>query len=66
MMTKSLHCVSFEIEHLPTYDGLTDVDCFLDAFEREVSKKHCFHAFDCVLRAMPIRWWGTYKDNFID
>ena len=40
MMTKSLHCVSFKVRDLPHYDGLTDVDCFLDAFEREVLEKH--------------------------
>ena len=66
MMTKSLHYVSSKTRDLPHYDGLTDVDCFLDAFEREVSKKHCFQALDSVLRAMPTRWWGAHKDNFVD
>lgn len=42
MMTKSLHYVSSEVINLPYYDGLTDVDNFLDAFEREVPKKHRF------------------------
>ena len=32
MMTKSLRCVSLEVRNLPYYDGLTDVDHFLDAF----------------------------------
>ena len=48
----------------PYYDGLTDVDKFLDAFEREVPEKHRFQALDLALRAMPARWWGTHKDNF--
>jgi len=39
MMTQSLHCVSSEVINLPTYDGLNDVDIFLDAFEREVLEK---------------------------
>jgi len=34
MMTKLLHCVSSNIRNLPYYDGLTDVDKFLDGFER--------------------------------
>jgi len=42
MMTKSLHCMSSEVRNLPSYDGLTDVDIFLDAFEREVPEKHHF------------------------
>jgi len=64
MMTKSLRCVSSEVRSMPYYDGLTDVDKFLDAFEREVPKKHCFQALDLALRAMPLSWWGTHKDNF--
>jgi len=36
MMTKLLRCVSSEVRSLPYYDGLTDVDNFLDAFEREM------------------------------
>jgi len=46
MMTKSLRYVSSEVRNLPHYDGLTDVDCFLDAFEREVLEKHHFQALD--------------------
>lgn len=42
MMIKSLLCVSLEIRNLPYYDGLIDVDKFLDAFEREVSEDHHF------------------------
>lgn len=41
-MTKSLCYVSSEVINLTYYGGLTNVDHFLDAFEREVSKKHHF------------------------
>jgi len=66
MMTKSLRCVSSEGKNLPHYDGLTDLDFFLDAFEREVLKKHRFQALDWVLRTTLARWWGTHKDSFSD
>jgi len=33
MMTKSLHCVSSKVINLCYYDGLNDLDKFLDAFE---------------------------------
>lgn len=39
MMTRSLHYVSSEERNLPTYDGLIEVETFLDAFEREVLEK---------------------------
>ncbi len=64
MMTKSLCCVSSEVRSLPYYDGLTNVDNFLDAFEREVLEKNHFQDLDLVLCSTPARWWGTYKDNF--
>lgn len=40
MMMKSLRCVSLEVRKLPHYDDLTDIDLFLDEFEREVPKDH--------------------------
>ena len=64
MMTRSLHCVSIEVRDLPTYDGLGEVDDFLEIFKREVSEKQCFQALDWVLQAMPTRWWGLHKGSF--
>lgn len=48
-MTKSLRCVSSEVRSLPYYDGLTNLDKFMDAFEREDPDK--------FMEA----WWGTIK-----
>lgn len=42
MMTRSLRYVLTEVMDLPTYDGLSEVDTFLDKFEREVSEKKRF------------------------
>jgi len=56
MTTKLLRCVSSEVISLPYYDGLIDIDKFLDAFEREVFDKHCFQALDLALRATLARW----------
>lgn len=42
MMTKSLHYISSEIRNLPYYDGLTDVNNFLDEFEWEVHEHDRF------------------------
>lgn len=64
MMTKSLRCVSTEVRKIPHYDGLTDVDLFLDEFEREVPEEHRFQALELTLRATPSHWWGTHKESF--
>ena len=64
MMIKSLCCVSSEVRSFPYYDGITDVDKFLDAFEREVPEKHCFQALDLALCATPPRQCGMHKNSF--
>jgi len=62
MMTRSLCCVLTKVWDIPSYDGLSEVDTFLDKFEREVLEKQCFHALDWVLHAIAARWWITYKE----
>lgn len=64
MMTKSMCCMSSEVRNLPHYDGLTDVEKFIDAFEQEVPEDHRFQAVDLVLCTTPTWWWGTHKDSF--
>ena len=64
LMTKSLHYVSSEVRNLPYYDGLIDVDKFLDAFEIKVLEDHRFQALDLALYDMLTWWWGAHKDNF--
>ena len=66
MIIRSLRCVSTEVRDMPTYDGLSEVDAFLDRFEREVPGKQRFQALNWVLCTMPMRWWGTHKGSFDD
>lgn len=65
-MTQSMHCVSSKVINLPTYDGLNDVDVFLNAFEKEVPEKQRFEDLDWALRAMLARWLGTQEGRFDD
>jgi len=53
MMTKSLCCVSSKVRNLPYYDGLTDIDKFLDKFECEDPEDHRFQELDLALHATP-------------
>lgn len=66
MMMRSMHCVSIEVMNLPTYDGLIEVDDFLNKFEREVLEQQHFESLKWVLRTMPTRWWGIYEISFED
>lgn len=61
MLTKSLHCISMEVKNLSHYDGLDDVNLFLDKFEREVPEEHQFQALNLALHAMPSNFWGTQR-----
>lgn len=64
MIAKSLRRVSTKVRKLPHYYGLTDVDLFLDEFEREVPKEHHFQALELALCATLAYWWGTHKEKF--
>ena len=66
MMTRSLHCVLMEARDLPMYDGLSEVDDFLNIFEREVLEQQHFNALKWVLCTTPARWWGMYQGSFED
>ena len=66
MMTQSMRCMSTEVRDMPTYDGLNEVDTFLDAFERKVLEKKRFQALDWVMCATSTRWQGTHKGSFDD
>jgi hypothetical protein len=66
MMIRSLRCVTTEVRDLPMYDGLSEVDDFLNKFEREVPEQQRFDALKWVLRATPARWWGTHQRSFED
>ena len=46
MMTRLLHCISTEVRNLPIDDGLSEVDTFLNKFEREVLEKQHFQALE--------------------
>lgn len=65
MMTRSLCCLSTEMMDLPTYDGLSEVDAFLDQFEREVPEKQCFEALNWVLRTTPAMGWVRTKETLM-
>ena len=53
MMMKSLCCVSSEVRKLPYYDGLNDIDPFLDEFESEVLNNQRIQALELALHATP-------------
>jgi len=60
MMMRLLCCVSTKVRNLPMYDGLSEVDDFLNRFEREVLEQQRVEALKWILCATPARWWGAH------
>jgi len=52
-----------EVCNLPSYDGLDDLNFFLDNCEEQVPESQRLLALDIALKSTPARWWGTLKNN---
>lgn len=62
-MTKLLRCISYEVCNLSYYDGLGDINNFLEDYEEQVPECQRLLAMDIALRDTLVRWWGTHKKN---
>ena len=60
-MTKSLRWIGTEIKDIPSFDGLVDVDDFLQEFEQEIPHEQRMSVIDLAVRATPGRWWHAHK-----
>jgi len=58
--------MEIEERYLPMYDGLSEVDDFLNKFERYVLEQQRFDSLKWVLYATPARWWGMHQRSFVD
>lgn len=55
-----------EVCNIPSYDGLGDVNIFLDDYEEQVPKYQRLPALDISLKSTPARWWNAHKKNIED
>ena len=60
-MTKSLRWIGTEVKDISSFDGLADVNDFLQQFEQEIPREKMMEAIDLVVRATPARWWHAHK-----
>ena len=60
-MTKSLRWIGIKIKDIPLFDGLADVNKFLQQFEQEIPHEQRMAAIDLAVRATPARWWHAHK-----
>ena len=64
MIIRSLQSILTKVRYLPTYAGLSEVDSFLERFEKELLEKQRFEALNWVFPTMLMWWWGTHKGSF--
>ena len=62
-MTKSLQWIGIEIKDTPSFDGLANVNNFLERFEQEIPQEQRMSVIDLAVRATPARWWYAHKEN---
>ena len=60
-MTKSPQWIGTELKDIRSFDGLADVNDFLQQFEQEILHEQRMAAIDLAVRATPTRWWYTHK-----
>ena len=53
----------YEVCNLHSYDGLGDVNNFLNDYEENVPENKRFLALDIALKSTPTRWCNTHKKN---
>ena len=62
-MTKSLRWIDVEINEIPSFHGLIDIQDFLMQFEQQIPHEQRIAAMDLTKRATPARWWYAHKEN---
>ena len=62
-MTKSIRWIGTKIQTTPLFDGLSNVNEFLQKYEQEIPNNQRIEGMDLALRATPARWWQEHKAN---
>ena len=62
-LTKSLHWIGTEVCKVPTFDGLSNIQEFLQEYEAQDPCSERLKTLDMALRATPARWWIAHKKN---
>ena len=58
---KSVHWIGTKVSTLLIFEGLNDLEIFLEYFEEIVPVSQRLLDLDEALKATPARWWRTHK-----
>ena len=62
-ITKSLCWIRLEVSTLPIFDGLSDIQVFVQEYEAQVPCSERLQYLVVALRATPARWWIAHRGN---
>ena len=62
-MTRSLCYIGTKLCDPSKYDGLNDIEYFVQVFELQIPEQQILLALDVVLKATPARWWVAHKEG---
>ena len=62
-LTKSLHQIGIEVSKVPTFNGLFDIQEFLQDYEAQIPLSQQLKKLDVALRSTLARWWTMHKTN---
>lgn len=62
-ITKHVHWIVSAVWVPPTFDGLREVEEFIDEFEEQVPTELRTRALDIALKTTPTIWWATHKES---
>ena len=62
-ITKTLRWIGSEVSTLPIFDGLSDINIFVQEYEAQLPYSKRLQHLVVALRATPTRWWTVHQQN---
>ena len=62
-ITKTLRWIRSEVSTLPVFDGLSDIEIFVQEYKAQLPCPKRLQHLVFVLRATPVRWWTVHQRN---
>ena len=62
-ITRTLCWIRSEVSTLPVFDGLSDIQIFVQGYEAQLSYSERLQHLVIALRATPVRWWIAHQQN---
>lgn len=62
-ITKVIRWIGSQVQELPRFNGLRDVQGFIEEFEEQVPVELRSKSLDIALKDTPARWWDIHRET---